>query len=74
MHTPNLAAGTEWAVRCDGAALEVDLDVYPQPLPRLLPETISTPQSSMGVLMLAFAYISWQTIAHMMLLTDEQRG
>ena len=74
MHTPNPAAGTEWAVRCDGAALEVDLDVYPQPLPRLSPETISTPQSSMGVLMLAFTYISWQTIVLVMLLTDEQRG
>ena len=74
MHTPNPAAGTEWAVHCDGAVLEVDLDVYPQPLPRSLPETISTPQSSMGVLMLAFAYISWQTTMRVMLLTDEQRG
>ena len=74
MHTPNLAASTEWAVRCDGAVLEVDLDVYPQPLPRSSPEMVSTPQSSMGVLMLAFAYISWQTIVRVMLLTDEQRG
>ena len=74
MHTPNPAAGTEWVVRCDGAALEVDLDVYPQPLPRSSPETISTPQLSMGVLMLAFTYISWQMIVLVMLLTDEQRG
>ena len=58
MHTPNTAAGTEWVVHSDGAALEVELDVYPQPLPHSSPETISTPQSSMGVPMLAFAYIS----------------
>ena len=57
-HTPNPATGTEWAVRSDGAVLEVELDVYTQSLPCLSPETISTPQSSMDVLMLAFAYIS----------------
>ena len=74
MHTPHLAAGAKQVVHSDGAALEVDLDVYTEPLPPLSPETISTPQLSMGVPMLAFAYISWQTIVRVMLLTDEQRG
>ena len=74
MHTPNLAAGTEWVVCGDGAVLEVDFEVYPQPLPCSSPEMISTLQASMGVPMLAFAYIPWQTILCMMLLTDEQRG
>ena len=74
MHTPNPAAGTKRVVCSDGAALEVDLDAYTQPLPHSSPEMISTPQSSMGIPMLAFAYISWQMILCVMLLTDEQRG